>query len=42
MMSYRDEAIIMLNQFENIDDFDQINPYNFGIDDEYLRNIEAA
>ena len=25
----------------HIDDFDQINPYSLGIDDEYLRNIEA-
>ena len=41
MMTYRQEAIQMLEKLVHIDDFDQINPYSLGIDDEYLRNIEA-
>ena len=31
----------MLDKLVHIDDFDRINPYALGIDDDYLRNIEA-
>ena len=31
----------MLEKLIHIDDFDRINPYALGIDDDYLRNIEA-
>ena len=41
MMTYRQDAVQMLEKFQHIDDFDQINPYSLGIDEEYLRNIEA-